>query len=618
MSRRFSKRTRLLSFLLSVAMVMMFLPVAAFADSGNRVRVCGTWLDSATRSIDLDEGTVEYDPETNTLTLTNADIKFDSTAVIYYNNTDGLIINLVGENKINTQQTGILGGNPKGTLTLTGEGSLSIYSPINAIVSDDGLIVDSTTIDITSDSCAVWVAGDVTIKNSTFKSASTDGNAIYPNNGNLIATDSDITVTGTNYPAVWADAGISITGGKLTASAPNHTAFGTDGKMSISNCTVEATGEFYALLSNNGMTLTNCDVTAKADDYVALFTGGAMVIDGGSVKAYSYNDAGVDAYAIQINPYYDWSADEYVGEGTLEIGGGAEVYVEGYQGIMASNKTTIEDAHIIINSEAWSIDMPVRFADGYDIARAIGGATKADAEPFDWYSMSLESGTKNQPGTYHYLELLSGSVHTLTVRNGFVNVNGKDCTEDTVQVAAGSTVTLTVDDSAFSSDFVFRSWSVNPTPDDMGNEYARTISFTMPASDVDACAMNRLADEPGYDDRDPFADAAMIAGGAAAVGLAGFGIYELGTELYLKAVLPEGADIPTTRGELALLLWNDAGKPEPAEQPAFTDISDADTAKAAQWVVEAGLMTAEDDTFAPAKRVFKWDVIKAWRQAAKR
>ena len=602
MSRRFSKRTRLLSFLLSVAMVMMFLPAAAFADSGNSVRVCGITLDSANRSLDLavfGEGTAEYDPDTNTLTLTNADIDFDDTAVIYCRDS-GLIINLVGKNTITTEQTGILCSK---ALTLTGSGSLKINADGNSIISDAGLTIDGTTIDLTTDDpvyqgAAIWIDGDVTIENSVLDVTATDGNAIFATQA-LEITSSTVTATGNNWPAIWVNGSASVNGGKLVASG---------------------TAAYYAFRSGNGMTIENCDLTATSDYGVALLTEGEMAISGGSVKVYSSDAAGEESYAIQVSRHYESDDDDAPmdAEGILKIGGGAEIYVEGCQGICISDKGIIEDAHIVINSEEWSIDMPVEFADGYDIARAIGGAAKADAEPFDWYSMSLEPYTKNQPGTYHYLELLSGSVHTLTVRNGFANVNGKDCPEDTVQVAAGSTVTLTVDDSAFSSDFVFRSWSVNPTPDDMGNEYARTISFTMPASDVDACAMNRLADEPGYDDSDPFADAAMIAGGAAAVGLAGFGIYELGTELYLKAVLPEGADIPTTRGELALLLWNDAGKPEPAEQPAFTDISDADTAKAAQWVVEAGLMTAEDDTFAPAKRVFKWDVIKAWRQAAER
>ena len=107
-----------------------------------------------------------------------------------------------------------------------------------------------------------------------------------------------------------------------------------------------------------------------------------------------------------------------------------------------------------------------------------------------------------------------------------------------------------------------------------------------------------------------------VAGGAAVVGAAGFGIYELATRAILKDLLPEGAAIPATRGELALLLWQNAGKPEPAALPAFADTADAETAKAAQWCTEQGLLTAEDGAFHPEQKVPKYRVIRVWKQAA--
>ena len=107
-----------------------------------------------------------------------------------------------------------------------------------------------------------------------------------------------------------------------------------------------------------------------------------------------------------------------------------------------------------------------------------------------------------------------------------------------------------------------------------------------------------------------------VAGGAAVVGAAGFGIYELATCAILKDLLPAGAAIPGTRGELALLLWQNAGKPEPAAQPAFADMADAETAKAAQWCAEQNLLTAEDGAFHPEQKVTKYRVIRVWKQAA--
>lgn len=107
-----------------------------------------------------------------------------------------------------------------------------------------------------------------------------------------------------------------------------------------------------------------------------------------------------------------------------------------------------------------------------------------------------------------------------------------------------------------------------------------------------------------------------VAGGAAVVGAAGFGIYELATRAILKDLLPEGTVIPATRGDLALLLWQNAGRPEPAALPAFADTADAETAKAAQWCTEQGLLTAEDGAFHPEQKVTKYRVIRVWKQAA--
>lgn len=127
-----------------------------------------------------------------------------------------------------------------------------------------------------------------------------------------------------------------------------------------------------------------------------------------------------------------------------------------------------------------------------------------------------------------------------------------------------------------------------------------------------------VPDEPVIDggDSSGFGAVLAVAGGAAVVGAAGFGIYELATRAILKDLLPEGTAIPATRGELALLLWQNAGRPEPAALPAFADTADAETAKAAQWCTEQGLLTAEDGAFHPEQKVSKYRVIRIWKQAA--
>ena len=127
-----------------------------------------------------------------------------------------------------------------------------------------------------------------------------------------------------------------------------------------------------------------------------------------------------------------------------------------------------------------------------------------------------------------------------------------------------------------------------------------------------------VPDEPVIDggDGSGFGAVLAVAGGAVVVGAAGFGIYELATRAILKDLLPEGAAIPATRGELALLLWQNAGRPEPAALPAFADTADTETAKAAQWCTEQDLLTAEDGAFHPEQKVTKYRVIRVWKQAA--
>ena len=104
--------------------------------------------------------------------------------------------------------------------------------------------------------------------------------------------------------------------------------------------------------------------------------------------------------------------------------------------------------------------------------------------------------------------------------------------------------------------------------------------------------------------------AAVAVGGAAI-----WGGYEIATRVILHDLLPEGAAIPANRGQLALLIWTEKGKPEPAAQPAFADVTDPDMAKAAQWCTEQGTMDAKGDRFEPEGWTPKFKVIEVWNKA---
>ena len=109
----------------------------------------------------------------------------------------------------------------------------------------------------------------------------------------------------------------------------------------------------------------------------------------------------------------------------------------------------------------------------------------------------------------------------------------------------------------------------------------------------------------------------VAAAGAAVAGVVGYGVYNYVSGRKLQALLPEGVAAPENRAQTALLLWNTAGRPEPADAPAFADVADPDTAKAAQWCVEQGLMKRRlNGKFAPGSSIPAYQVMNAYRKLA--
>lgn len=216
--------------------------------------------------------------------------------------------------------------------------------------------------------------------------------------------------------------------------------------------------------------------------------------------------------------------------------------------------------------------------------------------------------------------------YTITVEDG--KING----EPSVTVKAGDTVDLTVGEVPENMAFLY--WDI---PSDLlnalikkdGNFSNKTqnLRFEMPELEDAAgksftiSAAFGTAETAESDDYTALGVATGVVVGGATVAVTGWQLYNLGTELYLKAVLPQGASIPTNRQELALLLWQDAGKPE-AVTALYADIAadQTDAQKAARWAIANGLMDSVDEdssSFAPNKSVSRFAVIKAWNQAQK-
>lgn len=208
--------------------------------------------------------------------------------------------------------------------------------------------------------------------------------------------------------------------------------------------------------------------------------------------------------------------------------------------------------------------------------------------------------------------------YQLTVTDGVATVNG--ITSDVLNVKPGDTVTLTADTTKFPENEEFGWWEITPygsVSNTLTGQYQRTATFTMPNENVSARAMSKSAGvSTGGDDGGGGGGAAiLLVGGAAVAGLVGYGVYSYVSEQQLKALLPEGVAMPENRAQTALLLWNTAGRPEPAEAPAFKDVADPDTAKAAQWCVEHGLMDQKlGGRFAPDNSDPAYKTLNAYQQ----
>lgn len=213
--------------------------------------------------------------------------------------------------------------------------------------------------------------------------------------------------------------------------------------------------------------------------------------------------------------------------------------------------------------------------------------------------------------------------YALNVSGAFVYVDGVDVTasagDTSLPLEKDASVRLVADPDRMPSGMVFDRWTILNgalNADDAEKfETGRTLeefAFTMPAEPLSIEATPRMQEEEGSDTVSVIAGVAL---GTAATALVAWQAYDLGMSLYQEHWLPADFVMPKTRAELALLLWNTAGRPAPAAQPAFTDITDPDTAQAAQWAVETGLMTPKSaDRFKPEKSVTRWKAVRSWKR----
>ena len=256
---------------------------------------------------------------------------------------------------------------------------------------------------------------------------------------------------------------------------------------------------------------------------------------------------------------------------------------------------------------------------------------KAPVEPDDGWQTSPEFTFKMPEGTVT-LNAQRDQLYKVSINDslGSVTINGEP--RSSLWVKEGETVTVatTLKDGYWME---FMKWtaqdgSAAPVEPDEGWQTSTTFTFKMPNGPVELVAQwsaSSLDPEQPIDPDEPLDEdfgvepapmdttggtiAAVAVGGAAI-----WGGYEIATRVILHSLLPEGAAIPANRGQLALLVWNTAGRPEPAGAPAFADVTDPDMAKAAQWCTEQGTMAAKGDRFEPEGWTPKFKVIEVWNK----
>ena len=540
---------------------------------------------------ELGGGTISYDAETHTLTLNGVNIE-DSSGdwVIDFNDTDTLLnLVLMGENLLKGK-----GGIRAHDLKISGTGSLQItatnYEGIAGIgQSGDNLTIGSD-VDITAmNGCAIAFNGSVRIENGAtvkakclyggidcydltidsatevnLESTGEQCNAIY------VRGDNDGTVAGTaniknsklvlksDYPAFYAEDGIEISGGSVEAESASDVGIFTRGELSITDADIDASGCYFGIGSN-----------------------GAMEMTGGKLKAVGQNNGVYIRNSLTLN--------------NVEVDAECENWVAiSSMGPMVLNGGKIEAVS--------------KNASG-DEANAIyaGNRYDGDEEILAEGSLTIKGNAKVYASGYQGI----GSDGQTTIGEADIEIDSTDSSiVYPVQIENGNKILSLMGGKNKESatvlnpdDFV---WD-RPDPDCIGkNAYLHIITGSVAGPDE--------TPDPGSG-----YDASSAAGGAiAAVAVGGaaiWGGYEIATRVILHGLLPEGAAIPANRGQLALLIWTEKGKPEPAGAPAFADVTDPDMAKAAQWCTEQGTMDAKGDRFEPEGWTPKFKVIEVWNKA---
>ena len=560
----------------------------------------------------LGNGVLSYDPTTQTL-KSNGQIRRSSLKI----NAPGKDINLDGKDQIAVAA------------------KLIVENAHNVKVNSDKMAAifardDTSTIDCTGE---VDISGGFMAVNGSLNIINSSKVNIYTNCAAAVNYDATITSKGN----VTIESTDGRAAQKLTINkAEDVTISISDDERAVSEET-KITASGTVILKNNAQggpvgTVDFTQADGKKYVYHTSEAEDAKLID---PRIHPLAEAAGSSY-LRIEPretYYSIT----VANGTAQVGEdttGLNTAFEGETVTVKANAPTDEDAAKGVKFHHWKVEEgSTSFA---PTAGSLGSATEAGTEEI---SFDMPKGDVKLTAVYSIPASVLRS--TVTVTGGTAKSTLGEGSDIPAEIGTTVEITATPYDAEKYPGMEFVEWEIK-YPDSfyekfpggipenlqlkLDNAKSAATTFKMPVypvkliahwsaspvakPDPDEPIDEDFGVEPAPMDTTGGAIAAVAVGGAAI-----WGGYEIATRIILNGLLPEGAAIPANRGQLALLIWTEKGKPEPAAQPAFADVADPDMAKAAQWCTEQGTMATKGDRFEPEGWTPKFKVIEVWNKA---
>ena len=554
----------------------------------------------------LGNGVLSYDPTTQTL-KSDGRIKRSSLKI----NAPGKDINLDGKDQIAVAAK----------LIVENAHNVKVNSnELAAIMARD----DTSTIDCTGE---VDISGGFMAVNGSLNIINSSKVNIYTNCAAAVNYDATITSGG--------NVTIESTDGRAAKNltinkAENVTITISDDERAVSENT-DITASGTVILKNNAPgghvgTVTFKQADGKKYVYYTSEAEDAKLID---PRIHPLPDT-VESSYLRIEPretYYSIT----VANGTAQVGEdttGLNTAFEGETVTVKANEPTDEDAAKGVKFHHWKVE------EG-NTAFTLTDGKLGSKEEAGTAEISFDMPNGNVKLTAVYSIPASVLRSTVTVEGGTAKSTLGEGSDIPAEIGTEVEITATPYDAEKYPGMEFVEWEIvypenfpENVPENLqlklDNAKSAATTFEMPVYPVKLIAhwsASAVADpdepidedfgvEPAPMDTTGGTIAAVAVGGAAI-----WGGYEIATRVILHSLLPEGAAIPANRGQLALLVWNTAGRPEPAGAPAFADMTDPDMAKAAQWCTEQGTMGAKGDRFEPEGWTPKFKVIEVWNKA---